>query len=114
MYKISSHSLYNTLIKDPYIIIIIVTDHEALLHELSDMNLFNHVVLISDKMDILYKYSLYAITQRIFTNKLHDDCKIIRLVKNDKIIQNLKSEQSRFLVIKSLLADCLEIYELEI
>jgi hypothetical protein len=76
MYKITSYSLYNTLIKDHNIILIIITDHEELLRELSYINIFNSVVLISNDKSLLYKYSLYAITQRIFTKDLHHDKKI--------------------------------------
>jgi hypothetical protein len=76
MYKITSTSLYNTLIKDHNIVLVIITDHELLLQELSNLNIFNQVVLISDQKSLLYKYSLYAITQRIFTKGLGDDCNI--------------------------------------
>jgi hypothetical protein len=78
MYKISSHSLYNTLIKDPNIILIIITDHELLLNELSYINLYNHVIFISDQRSLLYKYSLYAISQRIYTKNLNDEERIIK------------------------------------
>ena len=78
--EISSFAVYNSLFKNPNIIVVVLTDTDSFLNELLHHNLYNHIILITNKKYLIKKFLLYAVTNHIFmpTEEINSDDFVIK------------------------------------
>jgi pyruvate kinase len=120
--EINSISLYNSLTNNEKIIVVLISDDEKFLKNFLSNNLYNHVVLVTNKLNILKKFYLFSISHIILVKEIScndEDRKeklekpLVDLVKADMVVNHLlKRHESSLLYVKCLKGENFEVFDL--
>lgn len=121
--QINAISLYNSLRKNDSFILILISDDEVFLSTFLSYNLYNQIVLVTNRNSIMKRFLLFCITHCILVKEIssqneeqkgrieHD---LVDLIKDDHVVKSLmKKKDSSMIFVKSLKGENLETFSYE-
>ena len=116
--EINSNSLYNSLRKNENYILIIISNDEKFLKKFLSYRLYNSIILVTDRSEIVQRFTLSSINHIILVksikNEDSEDKELIELIKDDQIVKFLgKRKNSVNIYVKCLEGENLETFIFE-
>jgi hypothetical protein len=80
--EVSTIAIYNSLIKDTRIFLVVITDNNSFLNEMLHHNFYNHIILVTSRRSLIKKYKLFAVTYHMWVNRetINSDDKIVEYI----------------------------------
>jgi pyruvate kinase len=118
--QVNAISLYNSLRKNDSIILILVSDDEVFLSSFLSYNLYNNIVLVTNRSSIMKRFLLFSITHCILVKEISSqdeeekeriERELVNLIKEDHVVKTLiKKKDSCMIFVKSLKGENLETF----